>query len=75
MGLFDRFKKSHKKEKKLIPDNPEIEDEELRLKEIAINHKDRLETCVEKRLTVGAPGKDAMKAVLKINKEFLDSIR
>lgn len=34
-----------------------------------------LETCVEKRLTVGAPGKDAMKAVLKINKEFLDSIR
>lgn len=43
MGLFDRFKKSHKKEKKLIPDNPEIEDEELRLKEIAINHKDRLE--------------------------------
>ena len=43
MGLFDRFKKSDKKEKKVIPDNLEIEEEELRLKEIAINHKDRLE--------------------------------
>ena len=33
-----------------------------------------LETCVEKRLTIGAPGRDAMEKVLKINKEFLDSI-
>ena len=43
MGLFDRFKKTDKKEKKLIPDNLDIDEEELRLKEIAINHKDRLE--------------------------------
>ncbi len=33
-----------------------------------------LETCVSKRLTVGAPGPDAMKEVLKINKEFLNKI-
>ena len=34
-----------------------------------------LKTCVEKRLTVGAPGPKAMQEVLKINKEFLDSIK
>lgn len=34
-----------------------------------------LKTCVEKRLTVGAPGPLAMKEVLKINKEFLDNIK
>lgn len=33
-----------------------------------------LKTCVEKRLTIGAPGKEAMLKVLKINKEFLDGI-
>ena len=43
MGLFDRFKKSNKKEKKVVLDDVEIEEEELRLKEIAINHKDRIE--------------------------------
>lgn len=34
-----------------------------------------LKTCVEKRLTIGAPGPSAMKEVIKINKEFLDSIK
>ena len=33
-----------------------------------------LKTCVEKRLTVGAPGPQAMKEVLSINKAFLDEI-
>ena len=33
-----------------------------------------LKTCVEKRLTVGAPGEAAMREVLKINKAFLDMI-
>ncbi|WMC94399.1 argininosuccinate lyase [Kineothrix sp. MB12-C1] len=30
-----------------------------------------LKTCVEKRLTIGAPGKDAMEKVLDSNREFL----
>ena len=30
-----------------------------------------LETCVEKRLTIGAPGMDAMKKVVSINKEYM----
>ena len=30
-----------------------------------------LETCVEKRLTIGAPGKDAMEKVLQINRKYL----
>ncbi|MBR6485504.1 MAG: argininosuccinate lyase, partial [Lachnospiraceae bacterium] len=30
-----------------------------------------LKTCVEKRLTIGAPGKVAMEEVIKINKDFL----
>ena len=30
-----------------------------------------LKTCVEKRLTLGAPGMDAMKEVIAINKEYL----
>ena len=34
-----------------------------------------LKTCVEKRLTIGAPGPSAMKEVIKINKEFLNSIK
>lgn len=34
-----------------------------------------LETCVEKRLTIGAPGQEAMKEVIRINKEFLNSCR
>ena len=34
-----------------------------------------LEICVKKRLTIGAPGPDAMKEVIKINKEFLDNIK
>jgi argininosuccinate lyase len=31
-----------------------------------------LKTCVEKRLTVGAPGPEAMKAVIKKEEEFID---
>jgi len=30
-----------------------------------------LKTCVEKRLTIGAPGPDAMKEVIRINREYL----
>ncbi|MCR4808023.1 MAG: argininosuccinate lyase [Lachnospiraceae bacterium] len=30
-----------------------------------------LKTCVEKRLTTGAPGKEAMEKVIKINRDFL----
>ena len=30
-----------------------------------------LETCVNKRMTIGAPGPDAMKEVIRINKEYL----
>lgn len=30
-----------------------------------------LRTCVEKRLTIGAPGQEAMREVIAINKEFL----
>ena len=30
-----------------------------------------LETCVEKRLTIGAPGMDAMRKVIALNKEYL----
>ncbi|MGN1147031.1 MAG: argininosuccinate lyase [Lachnospiraceae bacterium] len=30
-----------------------------------------LKTCVEKRLTLGAPGPEAMKEVIRINKEYL----
>ena len=33
-----------------------------------------LKTCVERRLTIGAPGEDAMKEVIQINKEFLNHI-
>lgn len=32
-----------------------------------------LKTCVEKRLTIGAPGFDAMKRIIILNSEFLDS--
>lgn len=31
-----------------------------------------LKTCVEKRLTIGAPGQKAMEEVIKINREFLE---
>jgi argininosuccinate lyase len=30
-----------------------------------------LKTCVEKRLTIGAPGPDAMKKVIELNREYL----
>lgn len=30
-----------------------------------------LKTCVEKRLTIGAPGSDVMKEVIRLNKEYL----
>ena len=30
-----------------------------------------LKTCVEKRLTVGAPGPDAMRKVIEVQKEYL----
>lgn len=33
-----------------------------------------LKTCVEKRNTVGAPGQEAMKKVIEINRAFLDEI-
>ena len=33
-----------------------------------------LETCVEKRLTIGAPGKTAMEEVIALNKTFLETI-
>jgi len=33
-----------------------------------------LKTCVEKRLTIGAPGKEAMESVIKLNTEFLESV-
>lgn len=47
MGFFDRFKsKDTKKEKKPIPDNIEIDQDQLILKEIAINAKDRTERAV-----------------------------
>ncbi len=32
-----------------------------------------LKTCVEKRLTIGAPGPEAMKEVIRINREYLAS--
>ena len=31
-----------------------------------------METCVNKRLTIGAPGKDAMEQVIAIEKEYLE---
>lgn len=34
-----------------------------------------LETCVEKRLTIGAPGQEAMKEVLRVNKDFLNACK
>lgn len=33
-----------------------------------------LKTCVEKRLTLGAPGSEIMKKVIEINREFLDHL-
>ena len=33
-----------------------------------------LKTCVEKRLTVGAPGRAAMEDVIRKNREFLQSL-
>ena len=33
-----------------------------------------LKTCVERRLTIGAPGEAAMKEVIQINKEFLNHV-
>ena len=33
-----------------------------------------LKTCVEKRLTVGAPGREAMEKVIRMNREFLDHL-
>ena len=42
MGLFDRFKSNEKKEKKIeIPDETEIDEEQLLLKKIATTDKDR----------------------------------
>nr|MCR5655770.1 argininosuccinate lyase [Lachnospiraceae bacterium] len=32
-----------------------------------------LKTCVEKRLTIGAPGKQAMEQVIQMEKEYLAS--
>ena len=48
MGLFDRFKKDNTKkekpkEEKVIPDDLEIDEDQLILKEIATNSKDRYE--------------------------------
>ncbi len=50
------------------------------LKEISPVFKDdiydaiSLETCVEKRNTIGAPGPEAMKQVIEINEKFLSNI-
>ena len=33
-----------------------------------------LKTCVEKRLTIGAPGSDMMKKVIEINREFINNL-
>lgn len=33
-----------------------------------------MKTCVEKRLTLGAPGRVAMEEVIAVNKEYMDSI-
>ena len=33
-----------------------------------------LKTCVDKRLTIGAPGHDAMAEVIKVNKEYLNTL-
>ena len=38
-----------------------------------IFHAVSMETCVEKRLTIGAPGQEAMKKVLQMEKEYLSS--
>ena len=45
MGLFDRFKKNDDKPKqdKVIPDDLEIDEDQLMLKDIATNSKDRYE--------------------------------
>ena len=32
-----------------------------------------LKTCVDKRLTIGAPGSESMKKIIKLNCEFIDS--
>lgn len=34
-----------------------------------------LESCVEKRLTIGAPGQEAMKEVIRVNKDFLNACK
>ena len=47
MGFFDRFKGNDtKKEKKQIPEDIEIDQDQLLLKEIAINSKDRTERAI-----------------------------
>lgn len=47
MGFLDRFKgKDNKKEKKPLPDDVEIDEDQLILKDIAINGKDRTERAV-----------------------------
>jgi len=34
-----------------------------------------LETCVEKRLTIGAPGREAMKTVIQASRDYLDNLK
>ena len=46
MGFLDRFKNNDNKDKKFIPDEIEIDKQQLILKEIAINSKDRTERAV-----------------------------
>ena len=41
MGLFDRFKKNDKKDRKPVPKDVEIEEDQLLLKKIATTDKDR----------------------------------
>ncbi len=31
-----------------------------------------MKTCVEKRMTIGAPGEEAMKQVIEINRKYLE---
>jgi len=47
MGFLDRFKsKEPKKQKAVMPDDREIDEEQLALKEIAINSKDRNQRAI-----------------------------
>ena len=60
MGLFDRFKKNESKKEKpkkeTVPKDIEIDEEQLALKEIALNSKDRYERANAADQMMGCPG-------------------